>query len=169
MLGPHQQIDRAETVLLGEEIKHIRFAIHDRDRTYAVELVSELSALLQAAQPAGRYPAAATALRPVNLREHDAEVPPAANTKKNLQNLLDTIWPLFYIVSDQEGVMQRIGLSLIALVLFASSAFSQFDTATVLGTIKGPRRSGGSPVCRDARESRDWDLGGSIDGRGGQL
>ncbi len=52
VLGPHQQIDRAETVLLGEEIKHIRFAIHDRDRTYAVELVSELSALLQAAQPA---------------------------------------------------------------------------------------------------------------------
>ena len=52
VLGPHQQIDRAETVLLGEEIKHIRFAIHDRDRKYAVELVSELSALLQAAQPA---------------------------------------------------------------------------------------------------------------------
>ena len=41
VLGPHQQIDRAETVLLGEEIKHIRFVIHDRDRTYAVELVSE--------------------------------------------------------------------------------------------------------------------------------
>ena len=54
VLGPHQQIDRAETVLLGEEIKHIRFAIHDRDRTYAVELVSELSELLQAAQPAVR-------------------------------------------------------------------------------------------------------------------
>lgn len=34
--------------------------------------------------------------------------------------------------------MQRIGLSLIALVLFASSAFSQFDTATVLGTIQDP-------------------------------
>ena len=54
VLGPHQQIDRAETVLLGEEIKHTRFAIHDRDRTYAVELVSKLSALLQAAQPAVR-------------------------------------------------------------------------------------------------------------------
>ena len=37
----------------------------------------------------GRYPAAATALRLVNLREHDADAPPAANTK-NLQNLLDT-------------------------------------------------------------------------------
>ena len=38
----------------------------------------------------GRYPAAAKALRRVNLREHDAKAPPAANTKKILQNILDT-------------------------------------------------------------------------------
>ena len=35
----------------------------------------------------------------------------AADPKKNLQNLLDTTWPSLYIVSDQEGVMQRISNS----------------------------------------------------------
>ena len=46
----------------------------------------------------GRYPAAATALRRVNLREHDAEAPPAANTKKILQNILDTTSESFSVV-----------------------------------------------------------------------
>ena len=36
----------------------------------------------------GRYPAAATALQRVNLREHDAEAPPAANTKKICRTFL---------------------------------------------------------------------------------
>ncbi len=40
----------------------------------------------------GRYPAAASALRRVNLREHDAEAPPAANTKKICRTFLTQLW-----------------------------------------------------------------------------
>ena len=54
VLGPHEQIDRAEPGLFGEEREDIALAVHHGHRAHAVQLRREGGALPQAAHPALR-------------------------------------------------------------------------------------------------------------------
>ena len=54
MLGPHQQVDRAQAALLVEQLEHVRLAVHHRHRPRAAQPGGQLGAVLQPARPALR-------------------------------------------------------------------------------------------------------------------